>query len=349
MNCDSKNMLSGWMRPAFTFMEVVTALVIVSVITFGVLVVINRSVAAMLEGQAKMRAFELARENMEKLVSADSITDKAEFGTDEFDGDIQWETNVEPFNEPVKSDMWIRAVCSASYLDRNGERQKIELVHWLTDVTATQKKQIVDQQKREQEFLENMEGNPYGDNPDGLIKYANALMNMGEYETAARALLQITTEHPDSPQATMVAAKTVEYAWNAFYDGYPDVAQGIFDRVKTGYPQDPDIQKLPDVANLEPGETPNILIIPAAYRPKQPSQENPWDSSERSPDTPKDTKPDSSDTSKDTDTSDNPEDNAEPTQKPGNYRGFDLPSDFDTWTAEQQNMWKKLVDLLAGR
>ena len=45
-------------RRAFTFMEVITALVIVTVISFGVLVVINRGVAAMLEGQARAAAFE---------------------------------------------------------------------------------------------------------------------------------------------------------------------------------------------------------------------------------------------------------------------------------------------------
>ena len=117
-------------KAAFSLVEVVVALVILAFISSSVLVVINRYMAAAADSVLRMQAFEVARTNMEKLLTADSATDSVEFGTSEMYPDIEWETVVETFYEPLTSRMWVQAVCSAEYTDSEGEVQEIELTHW---------------------------------------------------------------------------------------------------------------------------------------------------------------------------------------------------------------------------
>jgi V8-like Glu-specific endopeptidase len=45
--------------------------------------------------------------------------------------------------------MWVRAVCSVDYVDSKGEKQKIELEHWITQLTDQQAGQLVNQQDLE--------------------------------------------------------------------------------------------------------------------------------------------------------------------------------------------------------
>ena len=145
-------------RPAaFTFIEVITAITILAAIVGTVFVVVDRCVSTTIDIEAKTQAFEIARENMETLLASDSVKETTEFGSLELNPDIEWTTVVEPFYEPVTNRMWIRAVCSASYSDSTGERQTVELTHWLTDVTKTQLQQIIDQQQRESEYLDALE------------------------------------------------------------------------------------------------------------------------------------------------------------------------------------------------
>jgi hypothetical protein len=42
----------------------------------------------------------------------------------------------------------VRAVCSAGYTDTAGEKQTVELTHWLTDLTKQQLLQIMEQQQK---------------------------------------------------------------------------------------------------------------------------------------------------------------------------------------------------------
>ncbi|MHC4693526.1 MAG: hypothetical protein ACYS67_12360 [Planctomycetota bacterium] len=49
--------------------------------------------------------------------------------------------------------MWIQAVCSAEYTDSGGELRKVELTHWLTDLTKEQTQQILARQEEEKERL----------------------------------------------------------------------------------------------------------------------------------------------------------------------------------------------------
>jgi prepilin-type N-terminal cleavage/methylation domain-containing protein len=141
-------------RPAFTLIEVVTAIAILAAIVTSVLVVMNRAIATTIDTELKMQAFELARENMEILLASSSVSDMVEFGADEMNPNLEYRIVVESFVEPITSRMWVRAICSASYTDSTGETQTIELTHWLNNLTNTQIRQINDQKKREQEYLD---------------------------------------------------------------------------------------------------------------------------------------------------------------------------------------------------
>ena len=77
-----------------------------------------------------------------------------DYGTSEKYPDISWQTVIEGFPEPVSSQMWVRAVCSADYVDSKGEKQKVELVHWLTQLTDQQAGQLVGQQDLEKLEME---------------------------------------------------------------------------------------------------------------------------------------------------------------------------------------------------
>jgi len=140
-------------RPAFTLIEVVTAIAILAAIITSVLVVMDRAIAATIDTELKMQAFNLARENMEILLASASVSDMVEFGADEMNPNLEYRIVVESFSEPVTSKMWVRAICSASYTDSAGETQTIELTHWLNSLTSTQIRQIRDQKRREQEYL----------------------------------------------------------------------------------------------------------------------------------------------------------------------------------------------------
>jgi prepilin-type N-terminal cleavage/methylation domain-containing protein len=141
----SKTILS---KPAFTLVEVMTALSILALISSSVLVVINRCVVSGADSALRMHAFEVARENMERLLSLPSVVENIEYGESEIYPEITWETVVETFYEPINSRMWLRGVCSAQYIDSNGQEQTVELTHWLSDLS---KNQLLDVMSREDE------------------------------------------------------------------------------------------------------------------------------------------------------------------------------------------------------
>ena len=143
-------------RKAFTLIEVSVALVILGMIAATVLVVVNRAMDTVVAWQTKMEAFEVARENMEKVLAQKSVTDTVEYGTSEKNPGINWETTVESFYEPVSNRMWIRAVCSAAYIDDSGEEQKIELTHWITGPNKKQVEQILEQKLIEEEYRQTL-------------------------------------------------------------------------------------------------------------------------------------------------------------------------------------------------
>jgi prepilin-type N-terminal cleavage/methylation domain-containing protein len=135
-------------KPAFTLVEVLTALSILALISSSVLVVISRSAAAGADSALRMQAFEIARENMERLLSRQAVEEMVEYGDSDIYPEIAWETVVETFYESITSRMWLRGVCSAQYIDSEGQEQTVELTHWLTDLD---KNQLLDVMSREDE------------------------------------------------------------------------------------------------------------------------------------------------------------------------------------------------------
>jgi hypothetical protein len=125
------------------------SVVILAFILSGVFMIVSRNVSAAAESVMKMKAFEVARENMEMLIGSREVEEKIEFGISEIYPDIQWQTTVETFYDPIYSKMWVRAVCEAEYIDSKGETQTVELTHWLTRLSAQQERMLRNIQENE--------------------------------------------------------------------------------------------------------------------------------------------------------------------------------------------------------
>ena len=138
-------------KSAFSLVEAVTALIILALVSSSVLVVINRCMASAADSELRMQAFEVARENMEAILSRDSVKELVEYGSSDKYPEIQWQTTVETFYEPVTARIWVRAVCSAEYADTAGEVQTIELMHWLTGLTKEQLIQMIEEKQKDEE------------------------------------------------------------------------------------------------------------------------------------------------------------------------------------------------------
>ncbi len=136
-------------QAGFTLLEVIAALAILGLAASSVLVVIDRCVSSASDSALRMEAFRLARENLEKILARDSVGETVEYGTSERYSGVSWQTVIEGFPEPVTGQMWVRAVCSAEYMDSKGETQRIELTHWIAQLTDQQAGQLVGQQDLE--------------------------------------------------------------------------------------------------------------------------------------------------------------------------------------------------------
>ena len=117
------------------------ATTILIIITSTVMTITNRCLEGMIDTELRVKAFKIARENMETLLGEATISEMVEFGSPEDFPDIEWELTVESFPEPIDNDMWMRAVSTASYTSPTGDREYVELTHWLTDLTEAQAKQ----------------------------------------------------------------------------------------------------------------------------------------------------------------------------------------------------------------
>jgi type II secretory pathway component PulJ len=128
----------GKRNHGFTLMEALAATAILTFVASSVWVVIDRCVTSTANSKIKMQAFEVARENLETILAQESVTEIVENGNSERYPGIEWETIIETFYEPINSQMWLRAVCTAVYYDTNGQQQSIELEHWLTGLSKDQ-------------------------------------------------------------------------------------------------------------------------------------------------------------------------------------------------------------------
>jgi prepilin-type N-terminal cleavage/methylation domain-containing protein len=147
--CHAEPACHALSQAGFTLLEVIAALAILGLTASSVLVVIDRCVCSASDSALRMEAFGLARENLEEILARDSVDETVEYGTSERYPDVSWQTVIEGFPEPVTGQMWVRAVCSAQYVDSNGETQRIELTHWITQLTDQQAGQLVGQQDLE--------------------------------------------------------------------------------------------------------------------------------------------------------------------------------------------------------
>jgi len=124
MKCRSKKIAT---KRAFSLVEVLTALAVLALISSSVLVVINRCVASAADSALRIQAFEVARENMEKLLASTSLEEGVEYGESDKYPEITWTTIVETFYEPITARMWARGVCSAEYKIRKGRSRRLSL------------------------------------------------------------------------------------------------------------------------------------------------------------------------------------------------------------------------------
>ncbi len=162
MKCLSKKELfyNGGCLRGFSLVEAVTALIILALFSSSVLVVISRSMASAADSAQRMQAFEVARENMEALLAKNSVEETTEYGNSDRYPEIQWETTVTTFYEPATSRIWAQAVCNAEYIDSEGEKQKVELTHWLTDISKEQLLEMLKnklEQFTEEQVIESIE------------------------------------------------------------------------------------------------------------------------------------------------------------------------------------------------
>jgi hypothetical protein len=169
MNCISENktvwhghlgrISTGW-KPVphhgFTLIEDMAAVALLVFIGASAWIVLERCMLIAADSMQQNRAFEVARENMEKLLGSASVTKKTEYGESEKFPDIHWQTTVEDFYpNPMafSGRKWVRAICSAEYTDSAGKTKSVELVHWLTDLTEEQTQMLLEQEKLQEEQL----------------------------------------------------------------------------------------------------------------------------------------------------------------------------------------------------
>ena len=158
---------------AFTLVEIAVAIVVVGLIVSSAMAIIDRLVGAMTDMRLRSEAFEIARNKMETLLAQSKVQDLTDYGTSETRPDIQWQTTIEPFYEPITHQMWIRAVSSAGFNDSKGKFQSVDLEHWITNLSPQLVKQILDQQKAEQEYLDLLSGTASG-REEALIQETTA-------------------------------------------------------------------------------------------------------------------------------------------------------------------------------
>ncbi|MCF7973401.1 MAG: type II secretion system GspH family protein [Phycisphaerae bacterium] len=128
----------------FTLLEVICALGILSIICSSAMVIMARNIQSSYNVTMRLRALEVARENMEQILVLDRIEEQTEYGTSEIYPAIEWESSVETFYAPLEGQTWARARCLARYKDMEDKDQDVELEHWLCRVKAADMNSLED-------------------------------------------------------------------------------------------------------------------------------------------------------------------------------------------------------------
>jgi hypothetical protein len=243
----------------------------------------------MVDSELRMQAFEVARENMEKLLVLDSVREMVEYGSSERYHDIEWQTVVEAFYEPVTARMWVRAMCSAEYTDTDNQLQTVELTHWLTSLTKKQVLDVIKQRQKEEQLLAEAdqlietieEAAEYaGVDVETIQQWANfGDMPVTEGGAYVKLYLDLYKEHDGQPPTEARLEAEEEYARLTGQT----VAGGF---VSTGMPQPPrpggGPGPKPPGPPVGPDPTPPTDSEPSPYQ-NCPSRE-PWDAMGLPPD-----------------------------------------------------------------
>jgi prepilin-type N-terminal cleavage/methylation domain-containing protein len=142
-------------RKAFTLAETLAALALVAIVSSGIMMVTIRSSHTMINCLAQLRALEVADEQMQQLLAKASVKEGIEYGRSARYPDIQWQTKIDIFDEPVTGTTWVRAFCSSTYTDANGQPQVIELTSLVSRLTDQQLALL--RQSQEQQTLVGIE------------------------------------------------------------------------------------------------------------------------------------------------------------------------------------------------
>ena len=130
------------------------ALGVLAVITSSVLVIVDQCMNSVADMKLRRNAFEIARENMEILMTEKTVSEKSEFGVSELYPEIEWQTTIEMFSPQGSNDKWLEATCSSQYYDSKDETQTVEFTAWLTMLS---KKDVLKVQKN-RKILQEIEG-----------------------------------------------------------------------------------------------------------------------------------------------------------------------------------------------
>lgn len=148
---------NNYNRKAFTIVEALAALAIVGFVCGSVIIVINNSIDAISDQTSRLRAIEVARENMESLGSQEVLQESSITGISEIYPEIEWTTTVEAVNFPGESKLWLRAFCSANFYNTDNELEEVSFENWLTPLSAQQQKLVMEDRKKEEDYLEQLE------------------------------------------------------------------------------------------------------------------------------------------------------------------------------------------------
>ncbi|MGA2094394.1 MAG: prepilin-type N-terminal cleavage/methylation domain-containing protein [Sedimentisphaerales bacterium] len=218
----------------FTLIESMAAVTLLAFIGAGVWLVVERCSLSAANSTQRMRAFETARDNMEKLLGASSVEESTEYGISEQFPDIRWQTTVETFYQPVNSKTWARAVASADYTDSAGETKTISLTNWLTELTDEQVKQVSDRKSLMEKLLEKhlIDGNDLAAQYVGVTVdtvrtwVKNGMPTFeGAYIKPWLDLYLQTNGQPTDQDIQRLVAKYPELATTASKKNQPDQAQ----------------------------------------------------------------------------------------------------------------------------
>ena len=150
-------------RKGFSLIEAVAALGVLAIITSSVLVIVDQCMNSVADMKLRRNAFEIARENMEILMTEKTVSEKSEFGVSELYPEIEWQTTIEMFLPQGSNDNWLKAVCSSQYYDSKDETRTVEFTAWLTMLS---KKDVLTIQKN-RKILQEIEGIDGTSQPDG--------------------------------------------------------------------------------------------------------------------------------------------------------------------------------------